>query len=131
MLRMETEIVFLIVFRICEPLGGALPERNCTYYCVSRQTEPTGYPTHAARIFSSSSLHLHTNVASQAVIGHPLPVLTWLAFRRDQQQIFQSTIRIFHGYEKRMHLVSIIAFPVVANLRSTEISNCRSRFPDS
>lgn len=35
-----------------EPLGGAHPERNCTYYCVSGQTEPTGYPTRGQNFFS-------------------------------------------------------------------------------
>lgn len=72
MLKMEAKIVFLIVFRTCEPLGArALPERNCTYYCVSGQTEPTGYPTHVAGIFSRSSLHLRAHVASRTVIGQP------------------------------------------------------------
>lgn len=101
MLKMEAKIVFLIVFRTCEPLGArALPERNCTYYCVSGQTEPTGYPTHVAGIFSRSSLHLRAHIASRAVIGQPSSYLVHVLIGISSKRFFQSTSRIFRRCEK-------------------------------
>lgn len=124
MLKMEAKIVFLIVFRTCEPLGArALPERNCTYYCVSGQTEPTGYPTHVAGIFSRSSLHLRAHVVSRAVIGQPSSYLVHVLIATSNKRFFQSMSRIFRRCEKD-------GFRVSSQQSISTFKSCKKKCPN-